>query len=342
MFLAFCGYNGLKYEPSRQAETRHVCETQNKESQNMLKISPFLLSLLAALFTLPAWAQERTHERAAVLDLSSKGNITASDASILTDRIRSLIVQSQQYEVIERENMDRILREQGFQATQNCDTTDCSVAIGKILSVRHMITGSASRLGNLYTLNLRIIDVEKGSILREEYSDCLCPLESLMTQLAPELVRRVLQASRPLPPVENNPPTSQINTGLPVRQAKPWLIYLEGGWPRFANGGVFYNFGPYFALGANAGVTTGRFTISPHIAVSPRVYFNPHDLAGFLELVTVLPLVRPDLAFKPRVGFEYRQSGSGFTFGMAVGPLLWGSEGDYTIFDATAALGFAF
>jgi len=298
-----------------------------------------IATALSAFFcfnALPSLAKER----AAVLDLSPKGNITASDASILTDRIRSLMVQSGPYEIIERENMDRILREQGFQATQNCDTTDCSVAIGKILSVRHMITGSASRLGNLYSLNLRIIDVEKGSILKEEYVDCLCPLESLMTQTAPELVRKVLNTAKAVDAkTENNP---EVVSGLPVREAKPWLIFLEGGWPRYASGGAIYSFSPYFALVANAGVTTGKFTISPHIALSPRLYFNPHDLAGFVEVVAVLPFISPELLFKPRLGFEYRQSGSGFAFGIAVGPLLWGPVHDNTVFDATAMLGFAF
>ncbi|MBT9548050.1 MAG: hypothetical protein IV090_21850 [Candidatus Sericytochromatia bacterium] len=304
----------------------------------MFKITA-LAALTALCFgvSLPAWASER----AAVLDFSSKGNITASDASIITDRIRSLIVQSQKYEVIERENMDRILREQGFQATQNCDTTDCSVAIGKILSVRHMITGSASRLGNLYSLNLRIIDVEKGSILKEEYVDCLCPLESLMTQTAPELVRKVLNNAKA---VDAKPATSaEVVSGLPVREAKPWLIFLEGGWPRYASVGAFYHFGPYFALGASAGVTTGSFTISPHMALAPRVYFNPHDLAGFLELVAVFPMISfNSISFKPRLGFEYRNPSSGLSFGMAVGPNIVPFGYDPTIFDATAMLGYAF
>jgi len=305
----------------------------------MLKTLKIATALSAVFFlnALPSLAKER----AAVLDLSPKGNITASDASILTDRIRSLMVQSGPYEIIERENMDRILREQGFQATQNCDTTDCSVAIGKILSVRHMITGSASRLGNLYSLNLRIIDVEKGSILKEEYVDCLCPLESLMTQTAPELVRKVLNTAKAVDSRPEN--SSELVSGLPVRTAKPWLIFLEGGWPRYASGGAFYHFGPYFALGASVGVTTGSFTLSPHMALSPRVYFNPHDLAGFLELVAAFPMISLNsISFKPRLGFEYRNPSSGLSFGMAVGPNIVPFGYDPTIFDATAMLGYAF
>lgn len=302
-----------------------------------------IATALSAVFcfnALPSLAKER----AAVLDLSPKGNITASDASILTDRIRSLMVQSGPYEIIERENMGRILREQGFQATQNCDTTDCSVAIGKILSVRHMITGSASRLGNLYSLNLRIIDVEKGSILKEEYVDCLCPLESLMTQTAPELVRKVLQ-THTTPPKETLP-QPETNADLPVRQSKPWLIYLEGGWPRYANGGVLYHMNPYFALGANAGVTTGFFTINGHLNLFPRVYFNPQDLAGFAELSTEVAFPSGDFAFKPRLGFEYRPSYPGLTFGMGVGPIIqfnnFGITLGRAVFDASAYLGLAF
>lgn len=288
------------------------------------------------------------------MDLRPKGNITASDASILTDRIRSLIVQNGTYQVMERENVDRILREQGFQSTQSCDTTDCSVEIGKLLSVRHMITGSASRLGNLYSLNLRIIDVEKGTILRDEYSDCLCPLESLMTQTAPDLVRKALALPGSTPTTAKQPPTA-IDDNVSVRQAKPWLAYVEGGFPRYASAGIWYNFNPYFALGGQVGAMTGSFTINAHISLAPRIYFNPHEFAGFVDVLASVNLPSsPSLWLTPRLGLEYRPKTSDLTFSLAAGIPFLGDAGYIgnayggapiyyrNAFDVAASIGWAF
>jgi hypothetical protein len=308
----------------------------------MLKRLTLLITLI--LVTQPAYAQER----AAVMDLRAKGNINESDASIITDRIRSLIVQNGKYQVMERENMDRILREQGFQASQNCESTDCSIEIGKLLSVHHMITGSASRLGNLSSLQLRIIDVEKGTILRDEYRDCVCPLEDLMTQKAPGLVQQILT----LPGTESQKQQSSHSVSgdpaQPVRQRLPWLAYLEGGWPRYASGGFLYNLNPFFAVGANAGVTAGgNFTINVHTAGTARFYFNPHDLAGYAEILA--EVTYPSgiyVLLVPRLGVEYRQPNTGLTLGLALGaPITVAPYFEYdgrTPIDATATLGFAF
>ncbi|PIQ29064.1 hypothetical protein COW36_18285 [bacterium (Candidatus Blackallbacteria) CG17_big_fil_post_rev_8_21_14_2_50_48_46] len=303
---------------------------------------PFLLASLALFFSLPALAQEQV----AVLDLRSKGNISGADASILTDRIRSLIVQSGQYQVLERENMDRILREQGFQSTQNCESTDCSLEIGKMLAVRHLITGSASRLGNLYSLSLRIIDVQKGAILREEYMDCLCPLEDLMTRTAPALVAQTLGQQTLAKQPEKQPSSLLADQAVPVRQRYPWLVSLEGGWPRYAGLNLQYNLNPSFALGAVGGVLTGNYTINGYFGGMARYYFNPQDFAGFVDLIALgnFPS-RFDFAVIPRIGFEYRQTGSGLSFGMALGmPIMFPyfDIGGITKVDASANLGLAF
>ncbi|PIW19468.1 hypothetical protein COW36_01115 [bacterium (Candidatus Blackallbacteria) CG17_big_fil_post_rev_8_21_14_2_50_48_46] len=81
-----------------------------------------MFSLLSfSLINLTASAQAQTTKiPVAVLDLLAKGDAMASEAGILTDRVRSLVVQSQTYQVMKRESMDKIMREQGFQSTQDC------------------------------------------------------------------------------------------------------------------------------------------------------------------------------------------------------------------------------
>ncbi len=132
----------------------------------------------------------------AVLDFTAKGGVTVDEASIITDRIRTQVFRSGEYRVMERADMLSIIKEQGFQQTQsNCESTDCSVEIGKLLAVRQIMTGSVSKLGSIYTLSLRMIDVEKGTIVQDEYRDCRCELEEILTRVSHEMVVQLMARS---------------------------------------------------------------------------------------------------------------------------------------------------
>lgn len=100
----------------------------------------------------------------AVLDFSPKG-ILKTEASILTDEIRSSIIASEVFRVLERAEIDEILKEQGFQATGSCDDQECSIEIGKLLGVQHMLIGSAAKLNKTIIIHARIVDVQTGAIV---------------------------------------------------------------------------------------------------------------------------------------------------------------------------------
>lgn len=171
-----------------------------------------IFSLLFQLFSLPVWAsapakQEpplrvtyQNQQGLAVLELTTQGNVPAEMGQILTDRIRALILNSQQYQVMERSQMESIIKEQGFQASmQDCDTVSCAIKLGRLLSVRHLLIGSLSQVGQLYSLNLRIIDVQSGQIMNERFSDCRCSLEEVLMKVSPSLVKELLSGEAPAP-----------------------------------------------------------------------------------------------------------------------------------------------
>jgi len=102
----------------------------------------------------------------AVLALQGNG-ISTSEASVLTDELRSVLVQTGKYNVIERSNMESILNEQGFQLS-GCTSTECAVEAGKLLGVQKMFGGSVGKLGTLYNISIRIFDVQTGRIEKTE------------------------------------------------------------------------------------------------------------------------------------------------------------------------------
>lgn len=99
----------------------------------------------------------------AVLNLEPLG-VSGTDAAVATELVRQKFVAGGTFRVVERAEMDKILREQALQAS-GCTSTDCSVKLGKLLNVRVVAAGSFGKLGDTYFLTLRLVDVETGAIL---------------------------------------------------------------------------------------------------------------------------------------------------------------------------------
>lgn len=130
----------------------------------------------------------------AVSDLSPRG-VSKNDAAIISDRLREALVQSGKVRVLEREEMDRILKEQAFQQSGACDQSECAVKIGKLLSVDRMVVGSVGRIGELYTLGARILDVGTGEVLFTASRDESGSLEDLLTRAVPDLGAKLAQGA---------------------------------------------------------------------------------------------------------------------------------------------------
>ena len=55
--------------------------------------------------------------------------------------------------------MSQILEEQDFQLT-GCTTNECAVEIGQLIGAQHMLDGSIGKFGTVYTIDMKIIDVD--------------------------------------------------------------------------------------------------------------------------------------------------------------------------------------
>lgn len=118
-----------------------------------------VLSSIQILFS-----QTANNKSIAVLDLRGNG-ISSTEANTLTEELRTILVNSGAYKVIDRSNMKAILDEQGFQLG-GCTSQECAVEAGRLLGVEKMVTGNIGRLGSLFTINLSFIDIETGQIIK--------------------------------------------------------------------------------------------------------------------------------------------------------------------------------
>jgi hypothetical protein len=99
----------------------------------------------------------------AVADFVGK-NVSQADASIVSDFLRTELVNVGIFNVMERANMDKILAEAAFQQT-GCTTSECAVQIGNLLNVKEMVVGSLSKLMDTYYITVSVVDVETGKII---------------------------------------------------------------------------------------------------------------------------------------------------------------------------------
>jgi len=98
--------------------------------------------------------------RLAIVDLQSKG-ISNVVGIAVTDLIRSNMVDTGRFTVVERSQMDAILKEQEIQMT-GCTDSSCAVEMGKLLSANKVLIGEINKLGSDIVITVRIVDVEKG------------------------------------------------------------------------------------------------------------------------------------------------------------------------------------
>jgi len=112
----------------------------------------------------------------AIIDLEGVG-ADYSQCSIASDKIRNVLLQNSSFKVMERNVMQEILREQGFQQTGTCNSTSCIIEAGQLLGVRYLLAGKLSRTEGLIALSLRVIDVRTGLILS---SDGLKPIMNIL------------------------------------------------------------------------------------------------------------------------------------------------------------------
>jgi curli biogenesis system outer membrane secretion channel CsgG len=136
-------------------------------------------------------------ESIAVNDLVGK-NIDKETTSILSDRVRSELINTGVYKVMERSEMDVVLKEQGFQKSGACDDASCMVEVGQLLGVEKMFSGSIGKIGSkFYTLNIRMINVSSGEIeisINFDYDESLQNLVSKGIKEAVESLMKKVEA----------------------------------------------------------------------------------------------------------------------------------------------------
>ncbi len=99
---------------------------------------------------------------------------------LVSETFTSALVNSSAFKIIEREQLDKVIKEMEMSKTGFIDTTD-AVEIGKILHADAIITGSVALLAGQIQLNARIIDIESAYVISAESKTTRYTLQNINT-----------------------------------------------------------------------------------------------------------------------------------------------------------------
>ncbi|MBN2402290.1 MAG: hypothetical protein JXN64_07800, partial [Spirochaetes bacterium] len=121
-----------------------------------------ILFLLTITFLCSGNASALEKKKVAVLDFDAK-NVSKTYADIAKDILEINLHNTGAFVVLERNQINLILQEQGLQIS-GCTDTTCAVQIGKFLSADLVVIGSLSKI-TTFTLSVKMVDIGKGSII---------------------------------------------------------------------------------------------------------------------------------------------------------------------------------
>ncbi len=139
------------------------------------------LSTLILQISLPLVTYAQDKETVAILDFEGRG-ISQMEAQTLTDRFTSELAGTNAMILVERNQMNEILDEQGFQQS-GCTSAECAAEVGALLGVQHMVAGSFGKLGNSYTIDAKMFSVESGQTEKTVSATYKGEIDGLLTEI---------------------------------------------------------------------------------------------------------------------------------------------------------------
>jgi len=147
------------------------------------------LKIFALIFALTYITAQET---VAVLDFEGIG-VSKDEAKALSNRFGSefMDLSKGRYTLVERQQMGEILEEQGLQQS-GCVSSECAVEVGAALGAKFIVTGSVSKVGTIFSVNARLLNVETSQILKSISHDQMGNIGILLTQGMREAAAKLL------------------------------------------------------------------------------------------------------------------------------------------------------
>lgn len=168
----------------------------------------------------------------AISPLQAK-KVDPEEVDLISEALAGELQNTGAFRVMERGQMDRILKEQGVQSSGLCDGNECAVEVGKILGIDRIVVGSVGRIGTLFIINTRLVDVQTGEILASVRRTKDGELKDVLTSLVPQVGRALASGTQeeyvatppaPAPVVAKSPAAAPAVKESSGGSALPWVL----------------------------------------------------------------------------------------------------------------------
>lgn len=135
----------------------------------IIKLVTVILAIIILLnpsISVQADTADAEKPNAAVLDFNYK-NVSKDDAETINDFFRSELSKTNKFNVLDRANIEKILKEMKLQSIGLTDTKN-AVEIGKMLNVQYIFVGTFSKLDNMFMLTVNMVNIKTGKIEKTE------------------------------------------------------------------------------------------------------------------------------------------------------------------------------
>lgn len=117
----------------------------------------------------------------AVLDFQAASGAPTEAVLAMAAKVRAYIVDLENYTLIDKANMDKVLEEQKL-ALKFCSLSDssCLLQVGKQLAVREIVTGRISQVGEKFFITIEHTDTQTAKLIHSFTDSCRCDEEELI------------------------------------------------------------------------------------------------------------------------------------------------------------------
>lgn len=244
----------------------------------MKKLTLLFISLLLVLGSLEAQNKQNKKMKIAVMDFKAGVGVAESEVQGLSDMLINTLYESGKFSIVERSQINQVLKEQRFQTSEL--TNEQLAQVGRILGVESVLIGTVNFLAehkNLdgsmtgeYNVDVRAVDVESGEIVttagaaKSSGSTYRAMMEKIGRQLASNLTEEVpeLVVEQPKPKKDGF-----RKSGLTLRP-ELGFVYGKDGYESMigatADLAIGYQVGSHFFFGAVVGYGGEHHYHSPY------------------------------------------------------------------------------
>ncbi|MCS7227786.1 MAG: hypothetical protein NZ839_02330 [Endomicrobia bacterium] len=110
-------------------------------------------------------AEGEVKPRVAILDFRASEGVSPMEAAAICEELETALFASGVYNLIERRDIERVFREQGFQMSGVCEEDKkCIAEVGNILRVRLLVFGNVKRIGDKLVATAKMVDAKTAEV----------------------------------------------------------------------------------------------------------------------------------------------------------------------------------